>query len=290
MNSMRDYLNADTLLNTAKMCLNNQCKIVLVVEGPYDRLVLKDHTSENMLILCATAGRQQVVEAARKSIGQPQSARIRFVIDRDYADYKISNEQLTSNIFVSEYHDLFMDLMDADKHVIEKVVEVRSAGASRRQIPSKPILQTSKIVSKAINYAHCLSAFKAVDARHSLNFDFKRFRFSELNENNCTPRTVVSIMMHKCQDIQEDPEDLIQESEELYDKYNSQNHPFIGDHDFFSALSRVMSLYGIKIKDRHLQEDFIIGITCRTIRNIRLYNDVTTWADTCEVVGFTCPS
>lgn len=292
MNTIRDYLNADILLNTARMCLIDKSKLVLVVEGQDDKLVLEEHASENLLVVPATAGRQQVVEAAKKSNGELQSDRIRFVIDRDYADHKTTKEELTSNVFVSELHDLFMDLIAADTHLIEKVVTVHSASASRRPKQSNPIPQASHFISQALDLARCLSTFRVVDARHSLNIDFKRFSFFKLNKSNCTPSDVASIVMEKCQYPGNDGKELILESEKIFETISSGDCPYadIGDHDFFSALSRVMALHGIKIKHSDLQKSFIAAITCTAFRNIPLYKDVTAWAATYKVVVFTCPN
>lgn len=288
---MKEYLNQNTLFITVKMYVQESSQLLLVVEGDDDHLVLKEHCTANLRLIAGVGGRENVLRAAALARAQ-EVRRVRFLIDRDYDDYKCLPDAYGDNVYVSKGHDIFMDLYANDSHLFRRVIDVHTARTVRRpkhgKIAAAPVPDSTIIAEKSLALATHLAAVRIVDARRNLNLDFKRFSFGALTVGDFNIRAIAREMIVRRGYEFDDPERIIDECVAVREEIDGKQAASVGDHDLFSALARVLRQFRISVSDETLQDSFIMGISCSSIRSDGWFMDVQSWCAEHSRTGFDC--
>ncbi len=287
---MKEHLNENTLYATVAMLVSDGKPLILVVEGPDDHLMLKDHCSDDLFLLEGTGGREQILRTAALA-RQRHLERVRFLVDRDYDDYGESGWLGQSNVFVSRGHDCFLDIVIADPRLLHKVVEVHSASATRRPSASgsRAMPAPESVVVDAIELALNLAAVRIVAARRGLNLTFASFAFGPLKASEFNARSIANTVLVRSAYC-DDHEVILDESAEVHEEISSLPVPPIGDHDLFAALARILSTYDVKISDKTLQRTFIAiaAMTCDAVMKTSWYEEIKDWSSSHGYMGLDC--
>lgn len=286
---MREFLNENTLFATVAMCAQETPSLLLIVEGDDDHLVLKTHTSTGLQIIPGTGGRDQVLRTAMLA-HQRGLQRVRFLIDRDYDDYVESTKIALGNVLESARHDLFMDLVSADPMILQRVVDVHTASASRRgtEKSPRPVPPPADIVENAFRLASQLAAVRIVSARNGLGFDFRRFSFGALRVSEFNVSAIVNIVMVRCGYDEHGAIDVLAEALEAHSELAQYDEPPVGDHDLFSAMARVLKRFDVLVSSQTLQRAFIMGVTCTAVSNLPWFIELQDWCALYGLQGLTC--
>jgi hypothetical protein len=287
---MREFLTENTLFNTVAMYIAESASLLLVVEGDDDHLALKSHTSEDLELLAGTGGREQVLRTASLARLRALSG-VRFLVDRDYDAYIKPSGSVLDNVTVSTRHDLFMDLMSNDPTLIDRLIDTyldiaRRRGKGGKGLANVPSLAAVKNESFLLSAA--LAAVRIVDAKNGLGLDFRRFSFGELAIRDFSVRGVARIVLERNGYDDDGVADLIGDAVEVYLEITAAGDPPVGDHDFFSALARVLKRLRIAVRAETLHRAFIVGVACRAIYPANWYVEIQQWCALNRRDGFTC--
>lgn len=286
---MREYLNEDTLFATIAMYLSESDALVLVVEGDDDHLTLKDHCSPDLRLIPGTGGKLQILKTAELA-RKRALPRVRFLVDRDYDSYSDEPVEFLENVFVSETHDFFVDIITSDTNLLSRLIDVHTASARRRPTKGARIPASEKIRQDAFALASLLAATRIVDRRRRLCLDFKRFSFANLKANEADPRTVAEKVLSRTLHEEDSVPEILEEVERTHEEIQLLPQPPIGDHDFFAALASVLKRFNITVRRDELQRGFILSITCNSLAGTRWFHDIQKWCAAVDRTGFNCES
>lgn len=283
---MRECLNENTLFNTVAMLLDEVEGLYLVLEGPHDHLLLEGFQTTGLHMLPASGGRPQVLSAARLALDRGLS-RARFLVDRDYDRFSGSTEADLENVFVTDHHDCFLDLLYVDRTIMRRVIDVHCATARRNGNQTLVVPKSQTIEEEAFGLGSKLAAARVVDAQRGLNLDFKRFKFGEINPEEFDVEDIAKEVLIRNRYSEDDFDEIVSDISFAHAEILAMDHSPIGDHDFFRALAKVMQKYGAYIKDGDLQRSFILKVTWRALSGTGWYRSVQRWCEIEGVAGFT---
>lgn len=288
---VKEYLNENTLFTTVKMYIEESSQLLLVVEGDDDHLVLKEHCTNDLRLIAGIGGREQVLRSA--ALASSQNLRgVRFLVDRDYENFKASKCSYPENVCLSTGHDMFMDLLANDPKLLRRVIDVHTAGARRRPVKKEnslpPIPEPLTIAEEALTLAAHLAAVRIVDARRNLNLDFKRFSFGSLKVSEFDTYVIANEIMVRCEQNVDLAVEVVSECVLVHHEIRGQHAFVVGDHDFFSALARVLKCFQISISDEFLQKAFIMGVSCTSVAAGGWFDEIQSWCALNSRTGFDC--
>ncbi|MFD4368675.1 hypothetical protein [Rhodococcus sp. NPDC058521] len=282
---MREALNSVTLFNTIAMIRSEKMTPILVVEGDDDLLAMKRHLTEALILLKGIGGKSGVISAARsaqtRGVGD-----VLFMVDADYDDLIDDARCLPPSVATSTHHDLFMDTILVAPSVIERVVEVHVRHSERRGGGS---VVASTIVTLSLALAASIAPLRIVNERDSYGLRLENFPFGKVSSLEPSVREIAALAISRSNSTVT--------VEELALKIDGQASllPYptarlVGDHDFFRALSRVLSLHGVTgVGAEALFSAFLGAIDCRHIMMTPWYATIDSWARERGAVGFACP-
>lgn len=285
---MQEYLNENTLYATVAMYLEESSGLALVVEGAHDRLALKHHCSPELLLIEGIGGKMQVLDTARLAI-QRSLQRAKFLVDRDFDAFGLQNQQLPSNVLISDTHDLFTDVLLGDKDILPRVVEVHANSSERR--PNAIALNSSQVdtlIKYAGQLACDLASVRIVDKRRGLSLDFKRFSFGGLDENQLNAEAIGKEVLKRSQYHNANADQVVQDIIETREEIESLPIPCFGDHDFLGALAKSLKLHGTAISSENLRKGLILAMTCKSISGTDWFQEVQDWSALNGKSGFKC--
>lgn len=286
---MQEHLNANTLFATVAMYLGENKDLVLVVEGDDDHLTLKDHCGPDLRLIPGTGGKTQVLRTAELAIERGLD-RARFLVDKDYDSFAEEPEGKLENVFYSKHHDCFMDLVVYDNSLVAKLIDVHTASARRRPGASHPIPNVENFYQEATDLASHLAAVRIVDRRMRLELDFKKFSFGGLKVRDFGARAVAEIMLSRSHNIKNELSEILDAVEATRQEIAQLEHPPFGDHDFFSALARVLRRHKIAVSDQELHRGFVLVVRCASIAETPWFREIQDWCASSDKSGFDCKS
>lgn len=286
---MREYLNSNTLFATIAMYSSESDDLVLVVEGDDDQLVLKDHCSAELRIIAGIGGKMKVLETANL-VRQQQLRRVRFLLDRDYDSYSCEEPDQPENVFFSETHDFFMDLLAKDERLLSKLIDVHMARVFRRPDDRSSTLNLKVVEEEVKSLASIVAAVRVVDAKAKLGLSFNKFSFGELRREDINPQVITQKILTRSKQPVESINEIQFQVDQLCQKTEDLAKIPISDHDLFKALSRVLKFYDVSVSDRELQRGFLLAISCRSIALTTWYREIQEWSRQQQSVGLTCSS
>lgn len=284
---MKEYLNENTLFNTVAMFLDENETLLLVLEGPDDHLLLKEFCTPQLQLMAATGGRPQVLSAA-KLASERGVARARFLVDQDYDRFSGSTAAQLNNVFASDHHDCFLDLMHTNPSLLRRVIDVYCDSTRRRDDLNITIPEPEAIEKEAFGLASMLAASRIVDARRELYLDFKRFHFGGLPAKDFDVAKIAEIVLTRSQYENGDRSEVIADAVSTHSEVVQMPHSPVGDHDLFSALARVMTQYEVHVSDKILQRSYILKVTCLALSGTGWYQRIQQWCESHGRTGFTC--
>lgn len=286
---MKEYLNENTLYNTLAMYLAETNSLILVVEGPDDHLMLKEHASSDLVLMAGTGGRGQALRAAELSVKRGLK-NVRFLVDRDYDDFRDVETIELENVFVSDGHDCFIDVLANDPGLLNRVIDVETASARRRPGASSTIPSPSEIQSEAIALASHLVAVRVLDARRSLGLNFRKFSFGELKIRNTNVQIVTKMVLVRSGYDESNSTQIISEAADVHLEVCGLPVLPVGDHDLFSALARVLKHFKVSVSSDALQRGVILAVSCTALSHTGWFRQVQDWCAHNGRVGFDCMS
>ncbi|WP_182170774.1 hypothetical protein [Flaviflexus equikiangi] len=284
---MKEYLNENTLFNTVAMFLDESEDLLLVLEGPDDHLLLREFCTPQLNLMTATGGRSQVLSTA-KLASDRGLFRARFLVDQDYDRFSGSTLTNLKNVFISDHHDCFLDLIHTDSSLLRRVIDVHCDSTRRRDDLAVTIPEPEIIEQEAFGLASMLAASRIVDARRELCLDFKRFRFGSLLVDEFDVGKIAEIVLTRSQYENDDRAEFVTDAISTHSEVVQMQHSPVGDHDLFSALARVMKQYNVHVSDDILQRSYILKVTCLALSKTGWYQRIQQWCESHGRTGFTC--
>lgn len=287
---MREHLNENTLFATIAMYIKESSSLLLVVEGDDDHLALKEHCSDDLHLMAAVGGREQVLRTATLASDRELKG-VRFLVDRDYDTFTGSTVTKLDNVWVSTRHDIFMDLVTNDPAILRRVIEVHTAPARRRQdVPRPRVPEPGAIEAEAMALAALLAAVRIVNAQRRLDLDFKRFSFFNLKVSEFDVGVIAEMLIIRSGYDTDGHADVIAQSVTVHAEIAKHQDLPVGDHDLFAALARVLKRFDVSISDHVLQRSFIVGISCTALMAADWFAKVQAWCAMNSRTGFSCES
>lgn len=263
--------------------------LCLVVEGPDDELLIKDHCSDDLVVIAATGGREQVLRTAAISTSRG-FGRVKFLVDKDFDDFFGAAERPINNVVESDTHDCFMDVVYHEPRILYRVVEVEAAPVSRKMRASNApaVPEAGTMLREAAEVSLMLSSLRIISGRRELGLDFKKFPFGRVPFYGVSQ--IAEVLFQRSRYSGRDRVEIVEEAERLYRELRSEPMSIIGDHDYFAALAAVMRKYGASIKDSQLQRSFLAAtlFACPGLNKTGWFGEVQSWAANYGLRGFTC--
>lgn len=278
---LREYLNENTLFSSVALLAKAESRPILVVEGPDDSFLVKQHCEENLVVLMATGGVSQLIGAATRAIGD-NLPNVRFLADRDYTDFRPDARRTLTNVFLSETHDVFTDLHFAEPSILLRVIALKCDSAARRPDGSENTDPPAHLLEKTLLASRCLAAGRIVSEQQDLRIPFERFSFSNLDPGPITLTRVLATLRDSCGMSDSLGESFDQAAAGALSRYCSGPLPPVGDHDLFSALTYVLRISGIQIRTRDARHLFVMGVTFSTFAQTSFFRAVEKW---CRSLG-----
>ncbi|NVC25055.1 hypothetical protein E7Z53_16650 [Kocuria salina] len=286
---MKEFLNENTLYNTLAMYLAEGNSLLLVVEGPDDHLMLKEHCSSDLVLIAGIGGKGQVLRAAELCIKRDLRG-VRFLVDRDYDDFTGLKRINLNNVFMSEGHDCFIDVLTSDPALLNRVIDVESSSARRRPGITSALPNPSEIQAEAVALASHLVAVRVMDARRGLGLDFKKFSFGGLKVSEFDIKVIAEKVLVRSSYGGADSVEIIDEVVRTHLEMRELPHLPVGDHDLFSALSRILKQFNVSVSSNALHRGVILAVSCSALKGTIWFKQIQEWCARNDRVGFTCVS
>lgn len=274
---MLEFLNENTTFAEI-LLLRKVDSLVLVVEGPDDRLALKRHVSKELILVAGVGGKPNVLKTAQIAYQEGLSD-VRFLLDRDYDEYAADNTVSIGNVIYSTTHDMFTDIAASNPSLLLDIIDVKMDSVRRKGGSSIPT--NDDILSSALNLATDLAAVRIVDARRKLCLSFRKFRFGGLDTREFDVRTIAQKVFERSEfSLNLDSEvvsAIMNDVESMRIEIEDYEYPPIGDHDLFEALARILKLYKVYESDSQLREAFILTITCKSLMATEWFRKLNDW-------------
>ncbi len=257
---------------------------ILVVEGDDDYFVLEKHKSDDLYLITGGGGRPMVLAAA--ALAQRHSLpAVKFLADADFDRFVNPAHAHPENVVLSHHHDFFMDLIFAQPHIIDWVIQTHYRSALRR---NGNTAQPPELRKMAVLLAARLAALRIVNERKGLGLNLKEFPFGKFRSLEPTVDAIARIAIERS-DTALSVDELVLEIEEESAHKSAEINFLVGDHDFFRALARVLDQYKIKVSDTTLCSSFISALNCGLIMTAKWYETITHWCSTYGYTAFRCP-
>ncbi len=285
---MKEHLNFNTLHNTICMLLPEIPEMVLVVEGPDDEIALKNHTSSAIKIISATGGKGQLLQVA-EICDRDGLERVRFLMDRDYDDLIFGPTPNPENIFISTTHDCFTDLIYNDPSLLQRTIDVEMKSARRACSGREDLPADFEIEKKSHNLALCLAAARVANGRHQAGINFSNLSLFSLKDNELNIGGIFAQIIQRKLYSGSEPNKFLAEMHEIYKQLESHKMFYIGDHDLFHALSRILSMSNVKVKADQLHKNIILAARCKSFQAAAWFEEIQDWCIRHNYTGFDCP-
>jgi hypothetical protein len=284
---MREALNSNILFNTIAMIHSELQSIILVAEGDDDYFLLERHKGDDLYVLPGQGGKANVLEAALKASSRSLK-RALFLVDKDYDTFRKPPVVYPTNVLVSKNHDLFMDILEVDAETIEGVIHAHMRGSSRRlgQQISPEIMRR-----QALELAARIVPIRVANEQHELGLNLSDFPFGGIESLEPSSRKIAEIVRDRS-NTKFTSDELERWAELGESELDGASMEFVGDHDFFRALARVLREHGASgISHKILFSSFLatMNFRCASIMGTELYGTLGSWSQKFGMSAFSCP-
>ncbi|WP_414171866.1 hypothetical protein [Clavibacter tessellarius] len=264
------------------MARQSSPKLMLVVEGDDDMLLLRGHNTDELDLILGSGGKAAVIEAARLAEARSVLG-IGFLVDRDYEWFTAPQVQLPSNVLTTHSHDLVMDIINSNNHLVERVIQIHSRAAARRGVP----VDAPSWLAEAVSLAASIVPLRTANDRHLLALSLRDFPFGKLKETKPSLATFARLAVGRSKPSI-NQQDLVHLIECEIMILIEDDERLIGDHDFFAALARVMRSHDVVVGSNALVDSFLSTIDCAPLMRTITHQRVSDWAMSHNRVAFNC--
>lgn len=284
---MLEYLNSDTLFNTIAMLRPERESVILVTEGCDDSYAINRHVDDSVTVLSGLGGKNDLVEASLRI--DHESIRLTyFLVDSDYDRFTNTKPNYGRQVISSDGHDFVMDLVLVDRSVIFRVIESHARG---RMSVIASLKDTSELVTNSIELASFVGLLRLISADHGLQLNLRDFPFGRLKSLPASASEIVELALDRSRPIEWAADRLTELLENATREYRSNTLELVGDHDFFSAVARVMkdADYG-KVSASVLASSFLAATHCSSLARTHWFRELARRSESDSGSScFTCP-
>lgn len=279
---MRGAITPTTIFGTVIMARQGSQALILVVEGDDDHFMVKDHINDSEVILIGGNGKTKVLEAAVKA--ERRGVRgVRFLIDADYDRFTQPTLRYPSNVISSVGHDAMIDVVLANRPVLDRVIASYGRSVGRRG----GTLDAPAVRAAAINLAATVAPLRIVNERMGHNLKLKDFPFGRLASTSPTHADLSTLVVERS-------DTTLTDAQLETDVTAERSHTgadiavLVGDHDLFRALARVLSDHGVNIRSDFLWSGFMSAVDCRELGLVAWYRELVDWGAANARTTFNC--
>lgn len=281
---MKGALNSHTFFATVAMARRATSALILVVEGDDDHLLVQRHVKKkSIVVIQGVGGRGSVLAAAERS-EHSQMRGVRFLIDADYDRYTGAGAVYPMNVIASANHDVMMDVVLSSQKTLGQVVDTFARSARRRGVA----FDTMRVLSESVRLAMTVAALRIVNDRSKYGLKLENFPFGSLSALVPSVQEVASVAVGRSRpsvDVAVLSDEVVRESKRI----GEVDVRAIGDHDYFAALSRVLSAYGAKVGGDALWSGFLAAVRCEHLERTLWFGEVRNWSLQNQCDAFACP-
>ena len=276
-----------------------ESSLVLITEGPNDKLLLKRHISSEHIVLREGRGGKKNLEKLAQELASNNIKSVRILLDRDY-EISTPSEGNDGIAILTDTHDLFMDLflrcrgpiIEKIDCAIERTNRKNSTGSSS---PSR-LTSAKTIVDKAVQYASRIGVLRSCCLEHDLHLPFKKLPYHEYlqlfkeNSKECPNKKVLDILSQRSDTSIDKPVHIATLSRvSVISRSNESTlQKFVGDHDligFISCLSRELDT---SVGEDSIRDALAIGFPCDQLTEFHWHQKLTLWGTTFNRPIFKC--
>lgn len=281
---MREALSGETLFATVLLTRQATSELILVVEGDDDHFLFEAHINQgDVRLLRGTGGKNNVLRAA--AIAEQQQLRgVRFFVDSDFDALASPPIAYPENVTTSSNHDILMDVLFAGQVLLDRVIDthcrsVRLAGTT---------FSTPDVREQALALAAALVPLRVASEAEGWELRLRDFPLGNVSSLPATTTELAAIAIGRSS-TSLDVETVANEVTRLSERLPQPRDPFVGDHDFFSALSRVLRDHGVTAGARSLLTAFLAGLLCAHLGATDWYVELVGWGRAHGKMTFSCP-
>jgi len=279
---MMEALNSNTLFNTVAMMRQVIPSLMLIVEGEDDQFIFREHVTPDLYLLLGVGGKEGLLEAARLAEVWAITG-VRFLIDSDY-DRIVDDETIyPPNVLASSNHDLLMDLIYVDPHLMDRVIETHARKAERRGVE----LQARLWFEQTISLAASVATLRIFNDRYDAGLNLKKFPFGKISSASPTNRELATLAIRRSS-IEMKIEKLVEMMQLELLVLDVPDKRLVGDHDFFGALGHILKRQSVLASPEELLNSYLSALKCAVIVQIPIYVLIEDWCRSNGRTAFMC--
>lgn len=259
--------------------------LAIVLEGKDDGRIIGGFLSENACLLSLHGGKPsilRVAEVARRDTIE----NILFIVDKDFEDF-CGQDSSEMNVVRSGTHDCFMDVVQALRSELGRIVQSIASGSKSAESDEGPISVVGHhdwrmALQLAVRVCHLICSVRIEDCKRGWALDFKRFNVYRDLRHNFTEQEVLEIVLQQAGSASEDRDMQIRYARGRASTLLKSNELYFGDHDFLNVLS-----WSLKpqpgLSEGTLRSFFIAALRFTDLCKVHWVNEMMSW---CKRLGF----
>ncbi|MFK4836948.1 hypothetical protein ACI3KY_14585 [Microbacterium sp. ZW T2_14] len=281
---MRSALTGETLFATVLLTRQATSELILVVEGDDDHFLFEAHINEHdVRLVRGTGGKSNVLHAA--ALAEQQRLRgVRFFVDSDFDALASPPVRYPENVTSSSNHDVLMDVLLAGQVLLHRVIDTHSRAARM----AGTTFSTSDVREQAFALAAAMVPLRIANETEQWELRLRDFPLGNVSSLPVSETELAAIAIGRSSTALA-VETITSGTARIADRLPQQHDQFVGDHDFFSALSRVLRDHGVTAGARSLLTAFLAGLLCAHLGATDWYRDLVGWGETHGRMTFSCP-
>jgi hypothetical protein len=277
---VREFLTGTTLSSTIAMLRDETSRRILVVEGHDDHYVLRTHSAEDVIVMAGSGGRNGLLEAAA-FVARGGLKDIRFIVDSDLDAALGRTAGDIPNVFVTESHDLVMDLVIADRSLLDRAISVLAR--------SLPLSSTEclEVRLRATEMALTVAVVRIANERHGLGLRLRSFPVNDLVASATVETAIGAVLSRGGPRV--DYEHLLRLCHEEQESVAGLEWSVVGDHDFFRSIAALLRAQGMRsITDGEVLTGFLAAVSCSEVWATSWANRLANWRCTSGTAALKC--
>ncbi|MFK4789255.1 hypothetical protein [Microbacterium sp. ZW T5_56] len=258
--------------------------LILVVEGEDDHFIFDEHINKSDVLLIAGVGGKQNVLGAAERAEKHNVLGVRFLIDSDYDRWARPALKYPTNVVSSKGHDAIMDMVVSADALVDRVVGVHARAARRRGI----VIDPPAIRRDAFRLAGALAPIRIVNDMNEYQLKLRDFPFGRVTEVGGDLSELARIAVDRSSTVLL-AEHVTANATTVQQELDLSEAHYVGDHDLFGALARVLQSHGVTVKAATLWNTFLAGLLCAHLGVTDWYQDLVNWGERNSRRVFACP-
>ena len=299
-----EYVTPESIAN--KYCMltaGGGNPAMLVIEGEDDRYIMQKHLDPRITLSCA-AGKAQVLAVRNELLNRGVDlGNIRFLVDSDFDDILGIEHVGGTELICSDTHDIVMDVVVLDKVLIERYIEsvllrakpsvMNAIGVGASYPERLPFI--GSVIRDAFEAGKIVSALRVVNGKNNYGLKLRDFPFGLVERFDVSSIVKIAFDRAKATDLlyYSDPDsssekfvsriEVEDEISSVLMEFSSSSYPAVGDHDFFSAVAKVVEYKTNVGSVKELEAVFYTGLHCGMLGEVRWFSLIREWV--CVIYG-----